>query len=51
MMEMKSTLSKVVRYCKLSLPSPNYIPRIEGQVILKAPEGVMLNVRPRAVAA
>ncbi|XP_034240992.1 cytochrome P450 4C1-like isoform X2 [Thrips palmi] len=51
MMEMKSTLSKVVRHCKLSLPAPNYSPRVEGQVILKAPEGVMLNVSPRAAAA
>lgn len=51
MMEMKSTLSKVVRYCTLSLPSPGYRPHVEGQVILRAPDGVLLNVAPRAAAA
>ena len=51
MMEMKSSLSKVVRYCQLSLPRPGYAPRVEGQVVLKAPEGVLINVAPRAAAA
>ncbi|KAE8752498.1 Cytochrome P450 CYP4 [Frankliniella occidentalis] len=46
MMEMKSALSKIVRSCDLSLPSPGYKPRIEGQVILRAPEGVFLKVAP-----
>ena len=47
MMEMKSTLAEVVRHCTLSLPYPGYKPVIEGQVILKAPEGVILKVSPR----
>ncbi|KAJ1526192.1 hypothetical protein ONE63_009351 [Megalurothrips usitatus] len=51
MMEMKSTICKVVRHCKISLPSPDYKPRVEGQVILRAPEGVLLNFSPRKAVA
>ncbi|KAE8752497.1 Cytochrome P450 CYP4, partial [Frankliniella occidentalis] len=47
MMEMKSTVSKVVRHCKLDLPSPGYKPKVEGRVILKSIEGVLLKISPR----
>jgi len=51
MMEMKSALSKVSRSCVLSLPSPGYKPRVEGQVILRAPEGVYIKAAPRKAMA
>ncbi|KAK3923209.1 Cytochrome P450 4C1 [Frankliniella fusca] len=51
MMEMKSALSKVSRSCVLSLRSSGYKPRVEGQVILRAPEGVYLKAAPRRAMA
>ncbi|KAJ1526193.1 hypothetical protein ONE63_009352 [Megalurothrips usitatus] len=47
MMEMKSTVSKVIRHCKLSLPYPGYKPEVEGRAILKANDGVLLRISPR----
>ncbi|KAK3923271.1 Cytochrome P450 4C1 [Frankliniella fusca] len=47
MMEMKSTVSQIIRSCKLDLPYPGYKPEVEGKVILKANKGVLLNISRR----
>ncbi|XP_034241693.1 cytochrome P450 4V2-like isoform X2 [Thrips palmi] len=50
MLQMKSTVAKVVRHCVLSLPRPGYKPVVTGRVILRAEDGVQLKVSPRKMA-
>ncbi|XP_034240993.1 cytochrome P450 4C1-like [Thrips palmi] len=47
MLEMKSTVSRVIRRCTLSLPSPGYKLEVQGRLILKSTDGVLLKVSPR----
>jgi len=51
MLEMKATISAVLRHYKLSLDDPNETLRFILELVMKSPSGTRLKLEPRAWSA
>jgi len=51
MLEMKATISAMIRHYKLSLEDPNETLQFVLELVMKSPSGIRLKLEPRAWSA